>query len=106
MTHDKEAVDIAIKIEDEHYCGKRPLDVRLSTVIAEALTAYGVKKRNEGLEEAAGKVRNIISSYIKPMYKEAGELLNQDLTESCNIEIENISNAIVNAIRALKTKEE
>jgi len=35
-----------------------------------------------------------VASFIKPMYKDASEILKQDLTESCGIQIRNITQAI------------
>lgn len=45
-------------------------------------------------EDAVKKVEEIISSYIEPMYKEAGILLHQDLSESCSVQIYNMTKAI------------
>ena len=47
MNPTEKDVAMALKIEDDHYCGKHPTEVRLSTVIAQALASA----RKEGFEE-------------------------------------------------------
>jgi len=40
------------------------------------------------------EVEKIVKSYIEPMYKEASKILKQDLSESCAVQIHNISNTV------------
>ena len=55
-TPSAESVKKALKIEDDHYCGRRPINVRLATVISQALDEAWEEGFNDGVEEAAKEI--------------------------------------------------
>src|SRR3990167_218734 len=45
------------------------------------------------------EIKKIVNSYIIPMYKDAEEILKQDLSESAGIQVNNISHAIAEHLK-------